>query len=165
MRTENIFKIELQKVIAEYSEDTLTITAKEIIVAYCEGFKKMRKNQIEGLIAVTLNTSELKRMNSTVIPFISNQRYKNHKDKPENWTWAFKLEGTKKDLGEKLMDVIKGQKEQAKLLVEDLTEKYSKYLADNKIKKKWSDYAEIQLIKDFVTHIVSWYYSLDILPR
>lgn len=161
----NIFKIELQKAIADVSENTLMPTAKELLEIYEIGFSKMKTHQMESLANIAMSISELSLPGKNVVPFINNQAAKNLKEKSDKLSWAFKPEGINDELSKRLLQVIFKQKEQTEQILELLTNDFADILSDSKNKKKWTNYTQCQLVKDFIIHLVSWYNALKVLKN
>lgn len=160
MTRENILKIELQREIVDVCENVLVLSAKKIVSEYREGFKRMNRHQIESLSNISQNTSDVKLLDDTVIFFLNKQAAKNEKE--PNHTWAFRHIENAPCLAHKIVQVLKQQNEQAKNIIDNMKEDYQDVLTGDKIIKKWKKFVQLQLGKNFITYIESWYNSLEV---
>ena len=160
MKMIKVFKIELLKAIANESEYTLMKQAKEIVTEtknYKSAFIEMKKHQVESLYSISKYSNLTNLPGSTVIQFLKKQEEKDTKEK----TWAFKPESTKPSLSNKLRQVIETQKASAKSLVEELSETYENVLSGRNEIRDMLNFAYLQLVKNFIAHVVGWYYSIN----
>lgn len=163
MKRESIFQIEFRKKIADVSEETLVQAAKKIVIDYEDGFKRMKRHQIESLGNIAMSISDIIKPEKSIFPFIANQTAKNKKEKPEKYSWYYQSEKNPIPLGEKLQKILSNQKSVGENLAKSLEDDFKDILADSKTKKKMSEIASNQLIKDFIIYLINWYNNLEIL--